>query len=135
MIRRLNHGGPTLASVPVNASEISGKKVPQKITTQSPTSTRLFSRKNASRESRESSRASERRSCTRLYRSAVEPSTTTPMKTRNCTPIVEAPKAWIESRIPERTRKVPVSASAKVAMISDTFQMRSMPRFSWTMIE
>ena len=30
---------------------------------------------------------------------------------------------------------MPVSASAKVAMISDTFQIRSMPRFSWTMIE
>ena len=58
---RLNQGGPTLASVPVIASEISGKKVPQRITRQSPTSTRLLSRKNASRESSESSRASERR--------------------------------------------------------------------------
>ena len=55
---RSNQGGPTLASVPVIASEISGKKVPQMITRQSPTSTRLFSRKNASRESSESSRAS-----------------------------------------------------------------------------
>ena len=32
VVRRLNQGGPTLASVPVTASEISGKKVPQKIT-------------------------------------------------------------------------------------------------------
>ena len=37
--------------------------------------------------------------------------------------------------MPERTRNVPSSARANVAMISDTFQMRSMPRFSWTMIE
>ena len=56
MTSRLNHGGPTLASVPVTASEMSGKNVPQKTTRQRPTSTRLFSRKNASRESSESSR-------------------------------------------------------------------------------
>src|ERR671914_2963378 len=70
VVSRLNQGGPTLASVPVKASEISGKKVPQKITTQSPTKTRLFSRKKASRERRESRRASERRSARRLITSA-----------------------------------------------------------------
>ena len=57
------------------------------------------------------------------------------MKTRNGLPSVDAPKAWIESRIPERTRNVPSSASMNVATISDTFQIRSIPRFSWTMIE
>ena len=44
--------------MPVNASEISGKNVPQKITTQSPTSSRLLTRKIASRESSESIRRS-----------------------------------------------------------------------------
>ena len=57
------------------------------------------------------------------------------MKIRNCTPIVEAPKAWIESRMPERTRNVPSRASTNVAKISDTFQTFSIPRFSCTMIE
>ena len=57
------------------------------------------------------------------------------MKTRNCTPIVEAPNAWIESRIPERTRNVPSSASANVAQIRQTFQTFRSPRFSCTMIE
>ena len=57
------------------------------------------------------------------------------MKRRNCTPIVDAPKAWIDSRIPLRTRNVPSSASTNVAQISDTFQTFSMPRFSCTMIE
>ena len=57
------------------------------------------------------------------------------MKTRNCTPIVDAPKAWIESRIPLRTRNVPSRASVNVAQISDTFQTFSIPRFSCTMIE
>ena len=57
------------------------------------------------------------------------------MKIRNGTPSVEAPKAWIESRIPERTRKVPSSASTPVARISDAFQTFSIPRFSWIITE
>ena len=57
------------------------------------------------------------------------------MKTRNWTPIVDAPNAWIDSRMPLRTRKVPISASVNVAQISDTFHTFSIPRFSCTMIE
>ena len=132
---RLNQGGPTLASVPVTASEMSGKNVPQNTTRQSATSTRLLSRKNASRESSESSRASLRRSGRRQTTSAAEPTITSAMKIRNWVPMVEAPNAWIDSRIPDRTRNVPSSASTNVAMISDTFQIFSIPRFSCTMIE
>ena len=51
------------------------------------------------------------------------------------TPSVEAPKAWIESRIPERTRKVPSTASVPVARMSETFHTFSIPRFSWIIIE
>ena len=50
-------------------------------------------------------------------------------------PTVDAPNAWIDSRIPERTRNVPSSASENVATISDTFHTRSIPRFSWTIAE
>ena len=57
------------------------------------------------------------------------------MRITNGTPSVEAPKAWIESRIPERTRNVPRIASVPVASTSDTFQIFSIPRFSWIMIE
>ena len=119
----------------MNASEISGKKVPQKITTQSPTSSRLLTRKIASRESSESIRRSERRSSSRETISAVEPISTTAIRTSSGAPTVEAPKAWIDCRTPERTRKVPSRASEKVPTISDTFQTLSMPRFSCTMIE
>ena len=49
--------------------------------------------------------------------------------------MVEAPKAWIESRMPLRTRNVPSRASVNVAQISETFQTFSIPRFSCTMIE
>ena len=37
--------------------------------------------------------------------------------------------------MPERTRKVPSSASTKAPQIRLTFQTLSMPRRSWTMIE
>ena len=57
------------------------------------------------------------------------------MRTTNGTPSVEAPKAWIESRMPERTRNVPSIASTPVASTSETFQTFSIPRFSWIMIE
>ena len=50
-------------------------------------------------------------------------------------PSVDAPKAWIESRMPERTRNVPSSARMNVAAIRAMFQLRSMPRFSCTWIE
>ena len=56
----LNAGGPTETLVPVIASEISGKNVTQKITNTIATSTRFWNRNTASRDSRESSRASER---------------------------------------------------------------------------
>ena len=135
MVSRSNQGGPTLALCPLSASEISGKNVPQKITSASPIKTRLLSRKNASRDINESSRALLRRSGSRLRIRATEKIRTQAMKIRNCSPIVDAPNAWIESSTPERTRKVPSSASTNVPQISDTFQIFSIPRFSCTMIE
>ena len=44
-------------------------------------------------------------------------------------------KAWIESRIPERTRNVPRMLSTPVARISDAFQTFSIPRRSWIIAE
>jgi hypothetical protein len=58
-----------------------------------------------------------------------------PMSTRNGVPSVEAPKAWIESRIPERTRNVPRTARVPVARARDAFQVFSIPRFSWIITE
>ena len=79
--------------MPVIASEMSGKKVPQKITKQSPTRTRLLSRNTASRESSESSRCSDRSIGRRLTTSAIEPAIISAISTRKGTPSVEAPKA------------------------------------------
>ena len=57
------------------------------------------------------------------------------MSTTKGTPSVEAPKAWIELRMPLRTRKVPMIASVPVASTSETFHTFSMPRFSWIISE
>ncbi len=57
------------------------------------------------------------------------------MRTRNGTPSVEAPNAWIESRIPERTRNVPRMARMPVARASVAFQIFSIPRRSWIISE
>ena len=67
--------------------------------------------------------------------SPTEPSTIAPIRIRNGTPSVEAPNAWIESRIPERTRNVPRIASVPVASTSEAFHTFSIPRRSWIMIE
>jgi hypothetical protein len=52
------------------------------------------------------------------------------IRTRNGMPSVEAPNAWIESRIPLRTRNVPSTHSVPVARISEAFHTFSMPRAS-----
>ena len=114
---------------------MSGKKVPQKITKQSATRTRLLSRKTASRESSESSRCSERSIGSRLATRAIEPAIINVMSTRNGIPSVEAPKAWMDSRIPERTTKVPRMARIPVASTSETFQTFNIPRRSWIITE
>ena len=44
-------------------------------------------------------------------------------------------KAWTEVRMPERTRKVPISDSEKVRMPSSTVQLTSAPRRSRTSAE
>ena len=119
----------------MKSSEISGKKVPQKITAASPTSSRLLIKKTDSRDRSDSIRFVERRSSSRLTIKSAEPTTTAAISPRSGPPTVEAPKAWIDCRIPERTRKVPRSASANVPQIRLTFQTRSIPRRSWTMIE
>ena len=119
--------------MPVTASEISGKNVPQKTTKHNPTSSRLLTRNTASRDASESIRRSERSASSRVTISATEPASTTMIAPRNHPPTVEAPNAWISRA--RCTRKVPSSASVNVPTISDTFQVFSMLRRSCTMIE
>ena len=131
----LKKGGPTERSSPVSASEISGKNVPQKMTAQRLTRRRLLTMKIASREAIDSIRLVERRSSRRETIRAADPIITTAIRTSSGGPTFDSPKAWMESRMPERTRKVPSRDSVNVATTSVTFQSRNIPRFSCTMIE
>ena len=74
-------------------SEISGKNVPQKITTASPTSSRLLTRKIDSRESSESIRRSGFSWSSLVTIRSVAPIAVTAMSVRSGPPTVEAPKA------------------------------------------
>jgi hypothetical protein len=67
--------------------------------------------------------------------SASDPATTRMRKPRNQAPIELCVNEWIELRMPERVRNVPKIESENARMTSRTFQMRSMPRFSWTITE
>ena len=118
------------------ASEISGKNVIQKITAVSATSSRFWSRNTASREISESRRASVWRLSLRQMTRYSEPTTITEINpTNEMLSVGSETNAWIELRIPERTRNVPTIASVPVVRISETFQTFSIPRFSWIMIE
>ncbi len=57
------------------------------------------------------------------------------IRPRNGTPSVDAPNAWMEFRMPERTRNVPSTASTPVASTSETFHTFSIPRRSWIITE
>ncbi len=125
-----------MTCVPVIASEISGKNVSQKITAVIATSTMFWSRNTASRESNESSVASERSASRREITRYSEPAAIAPIRVTNeMFSVGSETNAWIEERIPDRTRNVPTIASVPVIRISDAFQSFSMPRFSWIMIE
>ncbi len=77
-----------------------------------------------------------RRLSRRQVTSATEPITITPISaTKEKFSVGSETKAWIELRIPERTRKVPMIASVPEASTSDAFHTFSIPRFSWIMIE
>ena len=132
----LNAGGPTDTCVPVIASEISGKNVTQKITSASATSTRFCNRNTASRDKRESNRASDRSPSRRQIISPTEPISIVPISaTKEMLSAGSETKAWIEDRIPDRTRNVPTMAIVPVPRISERFHRFSIPRFSWIMIE
>jgi hypothetical protein len=114
---------------------MSGKNVPHATTKAMLTSTTLLSTKTASREYSDSSRAGVRSRSWRVMSSTAQVASSATMKTRKGTPSVEAPKAWMDSRMPERTRKVPSTASTPVPIARDTFQAFSVPRFSWIVSE
>ncbi len=67
--------------------------------------------------------------------SAVENATATTMKARNHGPIELCVKEWIELTTPERVRNVPKIERQNASDTSTTFQIFSIPRFSWIITE
>src|SRR4030095_4871833 len=83
----------------------------------------------------DSSRVGERSSGSRQKSSARETATVIAMNVRNHGPIELCVNEWIELTTPERVRNVPNSDSANARITSSTFQIRSIPRFSWIITE
>ena len=68
--------------------------------------------------------------------SQIEPTTITEIRATNeMLSVGSETNAWIELRIPERTRKSPTIAMMPVSRTSEAFHTFSIPRFSWIMIE
>ena len=115
---------------------MSGKKVSHRTTAATATSTKFWIRNTPSREISDSSWASLRSRSRRHTTRTIEPITITEIRATNETfSVGSETKAWIELRIPERTRKSPTIASVPVASTSEAFHTFSIPRFSWIMIE
>ena len=131
-----NAAWPTLISLPVSAWEMSGKNVTQKMTSASATSNMFWATNTASRLNTESIVASERKLSRRHSTRPIEASTITEtIATNAMSSVGSGTKAWIEDRIPERTRKSPTIAITPASSTSETFHVFSRPRFSWIMIE
>src|SRR6266404_9214939 len=135
MLTVLKKGGPTVILFPRTASLMIGKSVPHSTENAIPTSTRLLYRNAASRLIMLSSSAVDLRSCSRVEtRYAV----TTIARTRNAAnhfPTGDCANEWTLEITPLRVMNVPKIDSRNADTTSVTFHLRSMPRFSCTMIE
>ena len=109
--------------------------VPQSTTIVMPTNSRFVSRNEASRETTEVIRPLARSAGRRHTISAVPTATVRNVNPMSSGPIEDSANAWTEEMIPERVRKVPKIDIANAATASETFQTRSIPRFSCTTTE
>ena len=135
-IHLLKKGGPTVMRSPVTASEILGNMVANRMKNAENSRIQLFSVKTASRDNQDSNVARERSSGTRLM---TKPKLTIRMSAMKMVKIhassVSCPKACTDCTMPERVMKVPKMVRKNVRMIRVTFQIFSIPRRSWIMIE
>ena len=134
-IQRLKNGGPTVTVSFQSHSLMRGKIVAIKMNVAMPTRSQLLTTKAASRLSTDSI-------CPRLLscgrrqtmRAAVT-AMTSPMKYTKKIPISLCAKAWTLEMRPARVRNVPKIVSRNVIEMSTTFQILSIPRRSWTIVE
>src|SRR5688572_7618391 len=131
----LKNGGPTVIFVPRTHSLRIGKNVPQSTENEMPTSRRLLYRNAASRLTMLSSSALASRSLSLVVtRYAVVPDATM-RNAANQPPTGDWANEWTLSMMPLRVMNVPRIDNRNVTTTSVTFHLRSMPRFSCTMME
>jgi hypothetical protein len=132
---RSKYGSPTDRREPRNASAMSGKTVPSSTTNASPANSRLLARKADSRETAESMRPGARNRSPRHATRPMPVAATTPRNASNHGPMSDCVNACTESITPDRVRNVPKMVRQNVAITSDRFHTRSIPRRSCTMTE
>ena len=135
MFTALKNGAPTVIFSPRTHSERMGNNVPHSTENAMPISTRLLYKNAASRESIDSSCAGVSKSLRRVLTSTAETTNAMTNATRNQLPTPLCAKECTDWMTPERVMNVPRMAKRNVLTTSVTFHLRSMPRFSWIMIE
>ena len=135
MVTRLKNGWPTETSLPVNASTMRGKVVPNRTVNANRVIRKLFRRMNPSRDESESSRGDDATVPALSVNKASEPKTTTARNPRRAGPTADWLKAWIDAMTPERVMKVPKMVRAKVAMMRTKFHACNIDRRCCTTAE
>ncbi len=134
-IQRLKNGGPTVTVSFHSHSLMRGKMVAIRMNVAMPTSSQLFTTNAASRLSTASIWPRLRSCGRRQTMSPAVTANTRPMNHRKKMPMSLCAKAWTLEMRPARVRNVPKIVSRKVIVISTTFQIFSMLRRSWIIVE
>src|SRR3954469_16467812 len=135
MLTVLKKGGPTVILLPRTASLMIGNSVPHNTENAIPTSTRLLYRNAASRLIMLSSSAVDLRSWSLVETRYAVTAIDITRNAANHFPTGDCANEWTLEITPLRVMKVPNIDSRNADTTSVTFHLRSMPRFSWTMIE
>ena len=120
---------------PWNASEMTGKMVPQSVTKAAARKSTFWVRKALSLDSIESRLSRLLRVSIRHANAASEPSSVAAMKARKSHPMVDWANEWTEGTGPPRFMNIPICAMKKATEMRMMFHMRNMPRRFWIMIE
>ena len=134
-VMRSKYGSPTDSRRFWSASASSGYTVPTSTTSANPANSRLLTRNADSRDQGESMRPGARRRSARQAMSPIPTAAQIPRNTSSHGPMADSVNECTELMTPERVRNVPRMVRQNVAMTSERFQTRSIPRRSWTITE
>ena len=130
-----NNGGPTEILPMPNTSYTSGASVPMKTSAAAMTSSTLFSSKNVSRDNGRKPASESRLGARQAYSASAPIMTIARNTSMNAPRAGSVANACTDTRMPERTRKVPSRLSEKVVIASNSVQLLNRPRVSVTASE